>query len=64
MSLVKITKYVELPQPKQVISSRSKELNKTSNDIKRKLGIKGLIEPGDLIKGSMNKKKLSVLGLI
>ena len=57
-------KYAPLPQPKQIKSEQTKALNRAKGEIKKKLGITGKVEPGALIKGAMDKKKLSVLGLI
>lgn len=58
--------YVPLPQPKKVESPQTKAAIRTANMAKRKMGMRGDFQAGELINKSksMSKEKLAILGLI
>ena len=57
--------FVPLPQPKQIISREQRMANKQASEIKKRLGVRGKVEAGDLYnKALTQKEKLSIKGLI
>ncbi len=58
--------FVMPAQPKPVVSQRTKEAIRQANAAKRKMGMRGDFQAGDLINKSksMSKEKLAILGLI
>ena len=57
--------FVPLPQPKQIISKQQRVANRQANEVKKRLGVRGKVEAGDLYnKGLTQKERLSIKGLI
>lgn len=54
-----------LPQPKKVISPRVKALEAQKEQLKKKMGLKGSINEGDLINKSKSQlRRIAIMGLI